>query len=70
MAGQEHLAPKIKEIQVLCLKCGNPFLSWDKRKNRLCQRCNRENDFLLRLYTPEALKIERNELGVTLGRFR
>jgi len=67
---QENLAPNIKEIKVLCLKCGNPFVSWDRRKNRLCQRCTRENDFLLRLYTPDALGIERNEIGVMLGRFR
>jgi hypothetical protein len=61
----ENLAPKIRGIKLLCLKCGSPFLSWDRRKNRLCQRCNKENEFLLRLYTPEALGIKRNELGVT-----
>jgi formylmethanofuran dehydrogenase subunit E len=60
MSVNPDLAPKIRGIEVTCLKCGSHFLSWDRRKNRLCKRCNEENDWLLRLYTSESLGIEEN----------
>jgi hypothetical protein len=66
----DQLGPNIKGIRVQCLKCDSTFLSWDRRKNRLCQRCNTENDFLLRFHAPEALGIERRALAVSPRRFR
>jgi hypothetical protein len=53
---------------IKCLKCGSSFLSWDRRKNRVCKRCNSENDLLLRFYTPEALGIERRASAVSSRR--
>ena len=65
-----QLAPNVEGIWIQCLKCDSTFLSWDRRKNRLYQRCNTENDFLLRFHAPEALGIERRALAVSPRRFR
>jgi hypothetical protein len=26
--------------KITCLRCDRPFMSWDRRKNRLCARCH------------------------------
>jgi hypothetical protein len=65
-----QLAPNVEGIRVQCLKCDSTFLSRDSRRNRLCQRCNTENDFLLRFYTPEALGIGRRTLAMPARRLR
>ena len=43
--------------RVECLKCGRSFMSWDRRKNRLCGRCKEANEYLLKGSMPEALGI-------------
>ena len=36
--------PKPKTIIIPCLKCGKPFPSKDKKRNRFCAKCNRDNE--------------------------
>lgn len=50
------------KAKLKCLKCGRPFISWDRRKNRLCKPCKETNDNLLKICLPEALGIESNPL--------
>jgi len=35
---------KTGNIEINCLKCNKPFLSTDKRKNRICKKCSTQND--------------------------
>lgn len=36
------LSAPVREI-VLCLKCHQPFMSRDKKKNRICEPCKKSN---------------------------
>jgi hypothetical protein len=44
--------------EVIGLKCGVLFQSWNRRYNQICKWCKEENAYLLNLHTPEALGIE------------
>jgi hypothetical protein len=36
------LAPRVSYAgRTTCLRCDQPFRSWDRRQNRLCQSCRR-----------------------------
>lgn len=45
----EKTAEKTGRTKLVCLKCREPFVSWDKTRNRLCYDCNEENN---RIYVP------------------
>lgn len=41
--GSRHRAPRphaSRSGTVECLRCGEAFDSWDKRRNRICARCS------------------------------
>lgn len=38
-----HKNPKPKEA-VTCLKCQKPFMSYDRTRNRICQKCKDINN--------------------------
>lgn len=44
---EENKKPRIRtdmSARLACLGCGSSFLSWDRRKNRLCPRCGGRSD--------------------------
>jgi hypothetical protein len=51
--------------KLVCLKCSRPFISWDRRKNRLCKKCQESNESLVKSYFPEALGIANHTLNKT-----
>jgi hypothetical protein len=50
------------KVKLICLKCSRPFISWNRRKNRLCKKCQENNEDLVKFYLPEALGIVSNPL--------
>ena len=50
------------KAKLICLKCSRPFISWHRRKNRLCKKCQEINENLIKFYLPEALGIVSNPL--------
>lgn len=50
------------KAKVICLKCSRPFISWNRRKNRVCKQCQEINENFIKLYFPEALGIVSNPL--------
>lgn len=42
-------APKKPTTQEDCLKCRKPFQSVDRKKNRLCAKCNYANEMASRI---------------------
>ena len=56
----------IGKAKLRCLKCGCSFVSWDRRKNRLCKKCKEINESLLRNCMPEALGIAGNPVRAPL----
>ncbi len=56
----------VGKARLNCLKCGRAFLSRDRRKNRLCQKCREINEGLLTTYMPEALGISGNPVCLPL----
>jgi hypothetical protein len=50
------------KAKLICLKCSRPFISWDRRKNRLCKKCQESNESLVKFYFPEALGIVNHTL--------
>lgn len=50
------------KAKLICLKCSRPFISWDRRKNRVCKKCQEINENLIKFYLPEALGIISNPL--------
>lgn len=37
-----YLRP-LRHVEVLCLKCRRVFLSYDRRRNRICPTCDKVN---------------------------
>lgn len=56
----------VGKARLNCLKCGRTFLSWDRRKNRLCKKCREINEGLLSTYMPEALGIAGNPVRLPI----
>jgi hypothetical protein len=54
------------KAKLKCLKCGRQFISWDRRKNRLCKKCQEINENLIQVYLPEALGIVSNPLIIPM----
>jgi lysyl-tRNA synthetase class I len=46
---------EILYVELLCLKCDQPFRSWDKKLNRICYKCKRGNTEWLNSHTEEML---------------
>lgn len=45
----------VKREAATCLKCGKIFMSFNKRKNRICPKCKIKNADMARHYTDESL---------------
>ena len=38
---------KVRTVAIVpCLSCSEPFKSWDRKKNRICQHCAVAHDYL------------------------
>lgn len=41
----ENDLPPIEPATVKCLRCDQPFESWDKRNNRICDECKNDDSY-------------------------
>ena len=50
--GSSRACAKPEKTKIPCLRCLNDFMSWDKQRNRICDRCKGEHARLSPLATP------------------
>lgn len=50
--GSSRASAKPEKTKIPCLSCLNDFLSWDVKRNRICDRCKGEHSRLSPLAAP------------------